>query len=295
MGDNRNISEGELKLDDLLKTNIIDEKAALSIFAEAHKMIEAKAKAEGKSVSNYGADDYALEVEKLIKKILMASDLTNEDEYLRKLELAKEYVWPKSLLTEDDGCVDYKLITIQSMLTNCLPVVRQEQQQQRALQACEKAKAELLSEIKENMRINDHIYYAYYFNPTSSFHSYGIEALMLNYKSHPDNYENKSYKDALGAYGALDDMSKILERTGKDKGDFTPKRNLDDFNKCLQKNSSILEKNRDSTATKVGKIVLGFLLALTVIGIPAAYMLTKTKGERLTEELKEVTKPPRPR
>ena len=169
-------------------------------------------------------------------------------------------------------------------------------EQQQALQVCKKAKAELLPEIKENMRINDPINYMYYFNPSSPSHSYGIGALLSNFTNNPYDYKDKSYKDALGAYKALEDMSKVLERTGKDaKSDFNPKRNLEDFNTILKEKAPLLEKNRDSTATKVGKIILGFILSLTLIGIPVAYRLAKTKGEKLHEELKEVTKPHKPR
>jgi hypothetical protein len=306
MNSNGKVPEGKevekLRLDDILKQNTIDEAVAVSIFDEAKKMIDAKAIEEKKSMFDYGADEYALEVEKLINKILMESDLTNEDEYLRKFQLVKNYIWSKSkstsTLQQDEGVVAYKVISVQGMICSLLPLVRQQQRALKALKTCEKAQTELLSEIKKNMKKNNFIYYEYYFEPTSSSHSYGIKALLDNFKTSPGEYKDKSYKDLLDAYQALDYIIEPLKRTGKDtEGDFTPKRNIDDFNrniddfnKRLEEKSPLIEKNRDSTATKVGKIFIGLILTLSIIGIPAAYMLSKTKGEKLTEEIKEITK-----
>lgn len=238
-------------VNDLIRQNEIDANSALLIFDRANAIAAEKVKLKTGKENDQAADEMATEIATLIQPLLMQYDLTDKAEYEKIKRISYEHTW-----AETNHEILYKYASVQGVILTLVDEVREEQQQQRALKACEKAKAELLAEIKETKQ-SDH------------------------------------QSDASNAYNALDGMSKILERTNK-----TPKQNLSDFNKELEKTAPLIEKNRNSMGTRVLNVLKAFFLTLTVIGIPSAYRLVaKTKGEMLTEELHEATKksPPRPR
>lgn len=107
-----------------------DTSCAVSTFNDAYSIAFKVAKDNNKK--EFGMDEIAPELEKLLSPILMEVDLTNKDIYEQLSHWTKHYTWQEEkILTPEAQDIFSKCIAIQGMVACLLPIIKADQEKQK--------------------------------------------------------------------------------------------------------------------------------------------------------------------
>jgi hypothetical protein len=101
------------------------------MFNQAYDMASAEAKRNQKK--EFGMDEIAPQLEKILQPVLMTMDLSNEVEYEKLSHWAKNHSWEEKTESTKSQETLYKCITIQGMIDNLLPLMKDEQRIQKTI------------------------------------------------------------------------------------------------------------------------------------------------------------------
>ncbi|MBV8802375.1 MAG: hypothetical protein JO131_05335, partial [Gammaproteobacteria bacterium] len=105
-----------------------DTQFVVSIFNQAYSMAFKETKRNSKK--EFGMDEIAPQLEKLLKPLLMTIELTKESEYLKLSYWAKNHTWKEAtILSLEAQNIFYKCVSIQGMVSSLLPILEKQQKQ----------------------------------------------------------------------------------------------------------------------------------------------------------------------